>query len=39
MKKQVKKRVSPCSKCKGFDIPGRREKSVARDSKGRFKVR
>ena len=34
-----KKRVAPCSKCKGFAIPGRRVKSVARDSKGRFKVR
>lgn len=34
-----KRKVSPCTKCKGFNVPPRRVKSVARDGKGRFKAR
>ena len=30
-------RVTPCTACKGFSVPGRRVKSVARDARGRFK--
>lgn len=30
-------RVTPCTACKGFAVPGRRVKSVARDARGRFK--
>ncbi len=35
--KKAKRKVAPCNKCKGFAIPARRVKSVARDAKGRFK--
>lgn len=34
-----KRKVAPCAKCKGFTVPPRRVKSVARDSRGRFKQR
>lgn len=32
-----KRKVAPCSKCKGHSIPARRVKSVARNAKGQFK--
>ena len=31
-----RKKVTPCTKCKGFGIPGRHVKSVARSAAGRF---
>lgn len=36
-KKAAKKRVAPCKACKGFSVPARRVKSVARAANGRFK--
>lgn len=35
--KAKRRKVSPCAKCKGFDVPSRRVKAVARDARGRFK--
>jgi hypothetical protein len=32
-----KRRQTPCHKCKGFTVPARRVKHVARDARGRFK--
>lgn len=37
MAKAKKRKVAPCTKCKGFSIPGRQVKTVARNSKGQFK--
>jgi hypothetical protein len=37
MAKAKKRRVAPCDKCKGFNVPGRRVPKVARDARGRFK--
>lgn len=34
--KKAKRKVAPCKKCKGFSVPARRVKSVARNAKGRF---
>lgn len=39
MAKAKKRKVSPCSKCKGFNVPGRRVKTVSRAANGRFKPR
>jgi len=36
-KKRKGAKVTPCRKCKGFGVPARRVKSVARDARGRFK--
>ena len=36
-KKATKRRQAPCNKCKGFAVPARRVKAVARDARGRFK--
>ena len=36
MATKKKRKVAPCGKCKGFDVPGRRVKSVARAANGRF---
>jgi len=30
------RKVAPCRKCKGFNVPGRRVQAVARDKRGRF---
>ena len=35
--KTKKRKIAPCTKCKGFAIPGRLVKSVARNAKGQFK--
>jgi hypothetical protein len=35
--KAKKRKVAPCNKCKGFTVPGRRVKTVARAANGRFK--
>lgn len=37
MAKAKKRKVAPCTRCKGFGIPGRQVKSVARNAKGQFK--
>ena len=37
MTKAKKRKVAPCKKCKGFSIPGRLVKSVARNAQGQFK--
>lgn len=37
--KPKKRKVAPCAKCRGFAVPARRVKSVARDARGRFKRR
>lgn len=35
--KKARKKVAPCEKCAGFDVPTRRVTSVARAANGRFK--
>jgi hypothetical protein len=35
--KKARKKVTPCEKCAGFDVPVRRVASVARAANGRFK--
>lgn len=39
MTKAKKRRVAPCTKCKGFAIPARKVKHVNRNAKGQFKAR
>ncbi len=34
--KRKPRKVAPCKKCKGFEVPGRRVKAVARNARGRF---
>jgi hypothetical protein len=38
-KRRKSKTKSPCRTCKGFSVPARRVRSVARDPKGRFRKR
>lgn len=35
-RKAARKKVAPCRACKGFTVPSRTVKKVARDSRGRF---
>lgn len=37
MAKAKKRKVSPCTKCKGHTVPARRVATVARDARGRFR--
>jgi hypothetical protein len=39
MAKKPKKKKTPCDKCKGFSVPARSVKTVARNGKGQFKRR
>ena len=36
-KKRKEKKVAPCKVCKGFAVPARRVKSVARNARGQFR--